>query len=196
MVRTGFSPAGWSALREGIGMIAVRRARPTDAAGIGLVHVASWRSTYAGVLPEPVLTGLSAPRQAGYYDRVIRGGGVVHVAVASGSDAVPEGEASVVGFVTARRQRGRATEGEIETLYVLDDFRERGLGRHLLRTAAAHLAARGCTSLLVWVLSDNPARWFYARMGARHAEDGTVGVGGIAVPQAAYRWTSIEPLLD
>jgi len=177
-------------------MITVRRARPTDAVGIGQVHVASWRSTYAGVLPEPVLTGLSAPRQAGYYDRVIRSGSVVHVAVASGRDAAADAGPQVVGFVTARRRRSRTTEGEIDTLYVLDDYRERGLGRQLLRTAAAHLAARGCTSLVVWVLSDNPSRWFYARMGARHAEAGSVGVGGIVVPQVAYRWSSIEPLLD
>jgi ribosomal protein S18 acetylase RimI-like enzyme len=177
-------------------MITIRRARPADAAGIGAVHVASWRSTYAGVLPEPVLTGLSAPRQAGYYDRVIRSGGVVHVAVASGTDAGPAGGVRLVGFVTARRRRAALAEGEIETLYVLDDYRERGLGRQLMRAAAAHLAARSCTSLFVWVLSDNPARWFYTRMGGKHAADGTVSVGGTAVAQTAYRWDPIDALVE
>ncbi|MCW8306166.1 GNAT family N-acetyltransferase [Acidiphilium sp. PA] len=177
-------------------MITIRRARPADSAGIGAVHVASWRSTYAGVLPEPVLTGLSAPRQAGYYDRVIRSGGVVHVAVASGSDAGPDGSVRVVGFVTARRRRAALADGEVETLYVLDDFRERGLGRQLMRTAAAHLAAKSCTSLFVWVLSDNPARWFYARMGGKHAADGMIDVGGTRVAQTAYRWEPIDALVD
>jgi ribosomal protein S18 acetylase RimI-like enzyme len=177
-------------------MITIRRARPADSAGIGAVHVASWRSTYAGVLPEPVLTGLSAPRQAGYYDRVIRSGGVVHVAVASGTDAGREGGVRLVGFVTARRRRAALAESEIETLYVLDDYRERGLGRQLMRAAAAHLAARSCTSLFVWVLSDNPARWFYARMGGKHAADGMVSVGGADLAQTAYRWEPIDPLVD
>lgn len=177
-------------------MIAIRRARPSDAPGIGDVHVASWRSTYAGVLPEPVLTGLSAPRQAGYYDRMIRGGGGgVHVAVASGADAVPGNGIRIVGFVTTRRRRGALAEGEIETLYVLDDFRERGLGRQLLRAAAAHLAAHGCNSVFLWVLADNPARWLYERLGGRHVADGTVGVGGLQVAQAAYRWEPIDGLI-
>lgn len=178
-------------------MIAIRRARTADAVGIGDVHVASWRSTYAGVLPEPVLTGLSAQHQAGYYDRVIRAGGVVHVAVASGADAGEAGGTIVVGFITARRRRrGGLAEGEIETLYVLDDYRERGLGRQLLGAAAAHLAAKGCNSAFVWVLADNPSRWFYARMGGRHVADGTVGVGGAQVPQAAYRWEPIDVLIN
>lgn len=176
-------------------MITIRRARPADAPGIGDVHVASWRSTYAGVLPEPMLTGLSAPRQAGYYDRVIRGGGGVHVAVASGAEAGDEGGTRIVGFVTARRRRGAIGEGEIETLYVLDDFRERGLGRQLMRASAAHLAARGCNSVFLWVLADNPARWFYARLGGKHVADGMAGVGGAQVPQAAYLWDPIDGLI-
>ncbi|ABQ30404.1 MULTISPECIES: GNAT family N-acetyltransferase [Acidiphilium] len=174
-------------------MIAIRRARTADAPGIGAVHVASWRSAYAGVLPEPVLTGLSAPDQAGYYDRVIRSGAVVHVAVASGTDlssAVGRGE--VVGFVTGRRRRRALADAEIETLYVLDDYRERGLGRELLSAAMAHLAGRGCASAVLWVLADNPARWFYERMGGRRVAEGSVEVGGVDVPQIAYRWDGIE----
>lgn len=178
-------------------MITIRRARPLDAAGIGAVHVASWRSTYAGVLPERVLTGLSAPRQAGYYERAIRSGGIVHVAVASGLDAgrPREREPLVVGFVTARRRRAALAEAEIETLYVLDDYRERGLGRQLMRAAAANLAAKSCNSLFVWVLSDNPARWFYTRLGGKHAADGMVAVGGANVAQTAYRWEPIDTLV-
>lgn len=173
-------------------MITIRRARTADAPGIAAVHVVSWRNTYAGVLPESVLTGLSAPVQAGYYDRIIRGGAVVHVAVASGSDAIRTGRNQVVGFVTARRRRRGLAEGEIETLYVLDDFRERGLGRQLLFAAMSHLATRGCNSAFVWVLADNPSRWFYERMGGRRVADGTVDVGGVPVPQIAYRWDAIE----
>lgn len=174
-------------------MIAIRRARTADAPGIGAVHVASWRSTYAGVLPELVLTGLSAPDQAGYYDRIIRGGAVVHVAVASGVDAPAHGRNQVVGFVSGRRRRHGLAEGEIETLYVLDDFRERGLGRQLLLAAMAHLAARGCASAFAWVLADNPSRWFYERMGGRRVADGSVEVGGSQLPQLAYRWDEIKP---
>jgi hypothetical protein len=183
-------------------VIAVRRARPADAAAIGAVHVAAWRSTYPGILPDEYLSRLSVPRQAAYYDSAIRGGVGVHVATVSGADlGVAERQAGprVVGFVTgapARSGRGLLplADGEIETLYVLDDWRERGLGRRLMRAAAAHLAAAGCGSAFVWVLRDNPSRWFYERLGGRTAAESTILVGGSPVVQTAYVWSPIDKL--
>ena len=85
-------------------------------------------------------------------------------------------------------------EGEIETLYVLDDWRDRGLGRRLMRSAAAHLASAGCRSAFVWVLRDNPSRWFYERLGGRPVAEATIHVGGVPVVQVAYLWAPIEKL--
>ncbi len=91
--------------------------------------------------------------------------------------------------------RGLA-EGEIETLYVLDDFRERGIGRRLMRALAAHLAETGCRSVFVWVLRDNPSRWFYQRLGGRPVAEAHVQVGGQPVTQTAFVWDPIERLLQ
>ena len=180
-------------------MIAVRRARPTDAAAIGAVHVAAWRTTYPSLLPNDFLTGLSPRRQAAHYESAIRNGLGVHVATASGPDVAPAGgPPRVVGFVTSGPVRpggaGLLGEGEIETLYVLDDWREHGLGRRLMRAAAAHLAASGCKSAFVWVLRDNPSRWFYVRLGGRPAAEATVRLAGTALVQIAYVWPAIEKL--
>jgi hypothetical protein len=170
-------------------VIAVRRARPADAAQIGAVHVVTWRAAYPGILPDAYLTRLSARRQAAYYESAIRHSLGVHVATASGEDAGPDGgPARVVGFVTdcpVRPAGGRLGEGEIETLYLLDDYRERGLGRRLMRAAAAHLAGAGCRSAFVWVLRDNPSRWFYARLGGRPAAQSLIHVGGTPLVQIA-----------
>jgi hypothetical protein len=189
-------------------VIAVRRARPADAVAIGAVHVAAWRSAYPGILPDKFLSRLSVARQAAYYDSAIRGGVGVHVATASGADlgaAGKAGGARVIGFVSdapARTAvaRGRGpkplADGEIETLYVLDDFRDRGLGRHLLRAASEHLSAAGCGSVFVWVLRDNPSRWFYERLGGRPAAESTIHVGGVPVVQTAYVWSPIDRLVE
>jgi GNAT superfamily N-acetyltransferase len=184
-------------------VIAVRRARPADAAAIGAVHVAAWRSAYPGILPDAYLSRLSVPRQAAYYDNAIRGGVGVHVATASGADLGEGhgGAARVVGFVTgapARAGRGPMplADGEIETLYVLEDWRERGLGRRLMRSASAHLAAAGCGSAFVWVLRNNPSRWFYERLGGRPAAESTITVGGAPVAQMAYVWSPIDKLVQ
>ena len=184
-------------------MIAIRRARPSDAPAIGAVHVAAWRTTYPVILPNEFLSRLSARRQAAHYEQGIRNGLGVHVATASGQDVGPAGgPPRVVGFVTCGPARPLAAEagaaglgeGEIETLYVLDDWRERGLGRRLMRAAAAHLAASGCKSAFVWVLRDNPSRWFYERLGGRVAAEATVRVAGTSVVQLAYVWPSTEKL--
>ena len=183
-------------------MITIRRARPSDAGAIGAVHVAAWRSAYPGILPDEYLARLSAARQAAYYDSAVRSGVGVHVASASGADLGPLGGAArVVGFVTGSPAReGRwsekLAEGEIETLYVLDDWRERGLGRRLMRAAAANLAAAGCRSAFVWVLRANPSRWFYERLGGKPAAEATIRVAGTEVVQTAYVWSSIDKLVQ
>jgi ribosomal protein S18 acetylase RimI-like enzyme len=183
-------------------VIAIRRARLSDAAAIGAVHVAAWRSSYAGILPDSFLTRMSVPRQAAFYDGTIRSSIGVHVATVSGLDLGPSGgPARIVGFVTGgpSRETGRQAplaDGEIETLYVLDDWRERGLGRRLMRAAAAHLASAGCASAFLWVLRENPSRWFYERLGGRAAAESTVQVGGEPVAQVAYVWSPIEKLVQ
>jgi ribosomal protein S18 acetylase RimI-like enzyme len=183
-------------------MITVRRARPADAATIGAVHVAAWRSAYPGILPDSYLAGLSAVRQTAYYQGAILNGVGVHVVVVSGQDLGARGGGPrVVGFATGCRARpGRwsapLAEGEIETLYVLDDWRERGLGRRLMRAAAAHLAAEGCRSAFVWVLRDNPSRWFYERLGGKPVAEATIEFAGITLVQMAYRWDPIEKLVQ
>ncbi len=190
-------------------MVSVRRARPGDAAAIGAVHVATWRNVYAGVLPEEYLAGLSPVLHAIGYEQAIadrRRGHAMFVAVASGADAplgrLDTGGGVVVGFVSGGRARrpglcGEAPTGggEVETLYLLDDYRDRGLGRRLMRAMAAHLAAVGCRSVVLWVLRDNPTRWFYQRLGGRAAARESIRFAGRQVEQMAYLWDPIDVLL-
>ena len=189
-------------------MICIRRARPDDAAGIGAVHVAAWRSAYAGLLPDAYLTNLSAVRHAAQYGRGIadrREGHAIFVAVASGADAPRNREMGgesdqeagmVVGFTSGgRARRPRMAEGEVETLYLLDDYRERGIGRRLMRAMAAHLAAVGCRSVNVWVLQSNPSSWFYRHLGGKLVAREIIRFAGMDLPQMAFMWEPIDALL-
>jgi GNAT superfamily N-acetyltransferase len=184
-------------------MICVRRARPDDAAGIAAVHVAAWRSAYAGILDDDYLAGLSEVRLAAFYHRAIldrRAGHAVFVATAGGAD-LPDDKAgpepAIVGFASGgRARRSGLAEGEVETLYMLDDYRERGIGRRLMRAMAAHLRAIGCNSALVWVLAHNPARYFYRRLGGKLAMHEGIRVAGRPVQQTALTWDPIDVLLS
>jgi hypothetical protein len=183
-------------------VISIRKARVTDAVAIGAVHVAAWRSTYPGILPDAFLARMSVSRQAAHYDAAIRSGTGVVVASASGLDVPPGSGSRIVGFSTAGLARSggeiggrRLAEGEVETLYVLDDWRDRGVGRRLMRAAAAHLIESGCKSCFVWVLRDNPSRWFYQRLGGRPVAEAMIQVAGHPVIQTAFVWDPIERLL-
>src|ERR1700743_3291542 len=67
------------------------------------------------------------------------------------------------GFVLARVAGG---EAEILTLAVAPLVRGKGLGRALLRAAAAHAATLGATSIFLEVGADNPAALaLYAGLG-------------------------------
>jgi hypothetical protein len=181
-------------------VIAIRRARPADADAIGEAHVAVWRSTYAGILPADYLAAMSAPRQSAQWRRLLAvpaPGHAVFVAVATGADS-PEhdGAPRVVGFASGGRARSGVREaGEIETLYLLEDWRERGVGRRLMRALAAHLNAIGCRSVMLWVLKDNPARWFYQRLGGRPVAEQIIRFAGAPVMQIGLLWEPITVLL-
>ena len=167
-------------------MSEVRCATPVDAADIGAVHVSTWRSAYPGLLPDQYLAKLSAPRQAAFYERAIRMGAGVHVLTQN---------QHIVGFSTARRTRGNPLgDGEIETLYVLDDYQGNGFGRRLLQASAGYLAELGCASVFVWVLRDNPACFFYEHLGGKRIASSISRVGGNQTPQTAFGWSPIGPL--
>jgi len=167
-------------------MIRIRRAVRDDAVGIAQVHVGAWRSAYAGILPDDYLTRLSMPRQALHYQSGIEAGHVAYVA---------EAGQRVVGFATASRARAELGDGEVETLYVLDDWREQGAGRALLQASARRLARAGCRSAFLWVLRDNPSRWFYQHLGGRRAADSQALIAGVSIPKTAYVWDPIDLLL-
>ena len=179
-------------------MIQVRPARPADAVAIAAVHVAVWRTAYAGILPDTYLSRMSVARHASHYGAGIRAGVGVFVATASEEDLPPESASRVVGFTTAGRARGAGrtlAEGEVETLYVLDDWRDRGIGRALIRGAAEHLRGLGCRSAFLWVLRDNPSRWFYQRLGGRPVMEMEILVASQPVIQTAFVWDPIDRLL-
>jgi GNAT superfamily N-acetyltransferase len=174
-------------------VISLRRARLADAPGIAAVHVATWRSAYASILPEAYLAGLSISRLARQYEHLIRLGFGVHVVASYSMPGAPP----ILGFATASRSReSRLGEGEVEMLYVLDDYRDRGLGGQLLRVSAKYLSQMGCRSAYAWVLRDNPSRYFYQHLGGKCIATGMTQVGGEEIPQTAYAWDPLTTLLD
>ncbi|MFO0998683.1 MAG: GNAT family N-acetyltransferase [Alphaproteobacteria bacterium] len=162
---------------------AIRRARAADADAIAEVYVATWRSAYPGMLPDHVLVGMSAPRQASYWQGAITR--------SDQSVLVAEDEAgSIVGFAAAGPARPIVPRyrGEVFTLYVLQDHQGQGIGRSLLVGAFEALKGRGLAPVIVWVLAANPARFFYERLGGHRVAERIAPLGGAEHIEVAYAW--------
>src|ERR1700687_4035722 len=112
----------------------VRPATLDDARDIANVHVASWRTTYRGMLPDDFLASLSEEHYAERWKRVINEG-------SSRVFVVDEPAGETVGFASGGRERaGEGTfAGELYAIYVLDSAQGRGHGRELVRAVAGAL---------------------------------------------------------
>ena len=167
----------------------VRRATASDAAVIAAIHVATWRSAYAGILPDRYLLALAEPRQAIQWRSYV-------TARAESTWVAEEGKAGIVGFAScgALRRTGVPAhapwQGEIYTLYVAPDHQGNGHGRILLEACRTGLAREGRAGALVWVLAANPARFFYERMGGKRVAVRTEAFAGTRLPECAYAWDS------
>jgi len=173
-------------------MALIRAAEPDDARAIAAVHVASWRATYHGLLPDDFLAGLAlAPREAQWARALAAPPDERGVWVAT------DDTGAVLGFASGGPERGgdAAYPGELYALYLLPEAQGRGRGRRLFGAVAADLARRGFPALLLWVLDGNPACRFYAHLGGYPLRSQPFTIGGVTRTELAYGWTDLGPLL-
>jgi GNAT superfamily N-acetyltransferase len=170
--------------------IVIRAARPGDARRIARLDVETWRAAYAGILATPFLVGLSAQRREVGWSAVIeREPRDVRVAV--------DADGNIQAFGSCGRCRaGAKFAGEVFTLYVAPDWQNQGIGRRLLITLFERLAAQGCGSAIIWVLRDNPGRFFYRRLGGREVQHKIFAVGGKRIEAAGFAWNDLPRYLE
>jgi L-amino acid N-acyltransferase YncA len=165
-------------------MSRIRVATVKDAAAIAHVHVESWRTTYAGIVPEDYLASLDeGAREASWREWLTLD---VDVFVA-------EVEGDVVGFVGggAIREPVEGFDAELFAIYLLRKAQRRGIGMALLKRLAASLRERGFGGMVAWVLEDNSSGGFYSRSGAMRVASKEMEVGGVMLPVVAYGWSDL-----
>lgn len=145
-------------------MTIVRLATAADAAGISRVHVDSWRSAYAGLMPDDLIASRTVERRLAYWSRLLSAPPLPQSAV-----WVLEDDGVVVGFASTGPcrddDRAEPTDLELYAIYLSPDSWGRGMGRSLAEAALCGLPPTG-TSVSLWVLADNArALGFYAALG-------------------------------
>jgi len=171
-------------------MFVIRPAEPADARALAEVHVAAWRESYRGLMPDAAIEAKSVADREAQWLRTLttdRPGADVLVAEAA--------EGAIVGFVSAGPQRdpGLGTIGEIYAIYVLRAHQGRGIGRALFQAATRALLSRGIDSVGLWVLEGNdPASRFYERQGGRPGGTDEEEVGGVRLLHRAWIWPDLR----
>lgn len=170
--------------------IVIRAARLDDAGPIARLDVETWQAAYAGILGTPYLAGLSpARRETGWANLLRRDAASVRVAVN------PDG--AIVGFGSCGTSRGEPNfTSEVFTLYVAPDWQNRGIGRLLLLAMFGRLVGMGHNSAIIWVLRENPARFFYQRVGGKEVRQKLLPFNGSQVAASAYGWPDLPGYLS
>lgn len=170
--------------------VTVRMGCLADARDLASVHVATWRETYAGMVPDAMLSALSVEGRTAMWDQILR----QPATSASTAVYVIESDRKIIGLGSCGSQRTRTLkergyDAEIYALYVLKAFQRRAIGTRLLTAMAANLSARRFSAFSLWVLRDNAAaRQFYERHGGKVvAEQEDVRASGVLV-EVAYGW--------
>jgi ribosomal protein S18 acetylase RimI-like enzyme len=139
----------------------IRNATLDDAESIARIHVAAWRTTYRGLIPDEFLAKLD-PLKGEPFWRVIAD-------IAPPRVFVLEDAGEVMGFCHIASANDDDTDdsiGEIIALYLSPPATGRGYGRKLCEHALEQLRERGFREIVLWVLSENAgARAFYEKLG-------------------------------
>src|ERR1700754_665870 len=171
----------------------IRPATDADVLAMAKVHIVSWRETYPGLLPEPMLARMSIAEEAIRWQRMLDrprawGGTIAMVADQDGS---------VVGYGSCGEQRTQPLHdlgftGEIGELYVLRSAQRQGGGSGRMKAMADALLERGHRGMSLWVLAQNgPARGFYERLGGTPVAEKRDHLAVVA-----YGWNDLRRLLS
>ena len=168
--------------------IRIERARPADAGQLAAVYVETWRSTYAGLVPDRVLVAMRQEvHKARFASWIARQTNRQFILVARNSGA------GVVGLCSAGQARAMPkSDGEIYLLYVDQDWQNRGIGGSLLRAALRGLRAGHYSRAMLWVLAGNPSRFFYEAAGGVRTAERTETLWGTELPEIGYAWPDLD----
>lgn len=172
--------------------IEIRKGRTADVFAIGRVLVETWRATFQGLVDAAFLDHMSPAEQAMRHMGRRNTLGVGHFV------AIDRSSGELIGFVNfgPARYSTPTPVGEIYALYILPAYQGRGIGEALVRAVARWMVEGGTVTLLAWVLSTNPNRAFYERLGAAEVETGIIGLGGHSYEQVAYAWRDLHQLVS
>ncbi|HTC76605.1 MAG TPA: GNAT family N-acetyltransferase [Edaphobacter sp.] len=167
----------------------IRKAKIEDASAIGHVQVESWKTTYAGIVSDIFLNSMNKEERAQSWREQILADNILIL--------VAEEETGIFGFAAGGEIREKLEEydAELYAIYLLRERQRQGVGGTLCLALASALQTSGFTSMVVWVLEQNPSVSFYQRLGAVQIARKVIDIGGDDLQELAFGWPSLDRLI-
>ncbi len=153
-----------------------------DSDAIAAVHVRSWQSAYAHILPASFLAEMSIPDRATRWRAILSANESKTLVTRSQSGEVT----GLASFGKCRDAGAPASQGEIWALYASPEVWGQGVGRELLKQALSALNHDGFTTVSLWVLRKNHRGIrFYKAAGFVEVQGSTksLEIGGTVVEE-------------
>lgn len=165
--------------------IIIRNATVSDARWIASIQVHSWKTTYTGIISEKYLDTLDINQGEDKWSERIKNWSTINIAESW----------ELVWFIDYWKSREKTEyDWEIYALYILQEFQGKWIGRKLFLSAIDALIKKGYKSIYLWVLAENPARWFYEKMGGIIIDKKGIEIDGNILKEIAYGWKDILSL--
>jgi GNAT superfamily N-acetyltransferase len=169
----------------------IRLAKLDDASAISRVHIDSWKTSYRGIVPDQVLDGLDYVRNGVRWREMLSNLGEMKCFFVAEDD-----DGRIVGFAIGGPNRDENTgfNGELYAIYLLKAHQGKGIGKMLVAKVADWLSRRKYSSMLVWVLEKNPAKYFYEALGAKPVGRKKIVIGDAPLDELSYGWPDLNTL--
>lgn len=156
----------------------IRIATIDDSDVIAKIHVDTWRTTYAGIIPQEYLDNLSYAKRAKLWkSTLVNPKEKITVLVACFNE-------QIIGFSSV------GPNGELYAIYLLQKYQGRGLGKSLFEESVRQLLNCGLKKMTAWVLKENPACKFYDANGGIPMNKKYADIGGKRLLELAYGWSN------
>ncbi len=171
----------------------IREASMLDAEGIAKVQVETWKTAYKNIFPQSFLEGLS------YCEKSIELRKWLENLEETTKVFVCESESNqIIGFAVGGLERENHPEykGELWGIYILQKYQRNGIGTELIERIVHYFLENEITSMLLWVLKENPYRFFYQRLGGNIINEKEKNWGPFRKIVVSYGWKNIETILN
>jgi L-amino acid N-acyltransferase YncA len=168
--------------------VKIRKAAPADALGIAKVHVDSWKTTYANIIPEEYFKKITYENREQLWKEEIPKGGVF---------VAENEEGQIIGFSSGGKERsGKYPEypGELYAIYILKEHQGKGIGTLLVKPIIEELRQQNINAMLVVVLEDNSSRHFYEALGGKKIDTIEAEFSGKRLNELIYGWDDIKSI--